>query len=287
MCKISKTTVIAIFAGVILIWVVSWLGISQYFQCHEERGTFGDMFGAVNALFSGLAFAGLIITLLYQKEELKLQREELKQTRAELKGQKREFEIQNKTLKQQQFSTTFFQLLNAVQKNIDNLEIIFSNSYRARGLECFREANNVIKREIEDYRRYEISQSFSHEKASAIYKKIYEKSLYPMGVFFRSYYCLIKYIVTSELDDKEKYQYVSFARAQLSDDILSMLFYNLTIGYGTEKFKKLAEDWVLLNNIPENIYLFRTLKTCISENAFKRGGRYGEAEEMEKMHIEI
>ena len=98
MCKISKTTKIVIaFGGVILIWAVSWWGISQCFQCHEERGTFGDMFGAVNALFSGLAFAGLIITLLYQKEELKLQREELKQTRAELKGQKREFEIQNKT----------------------------------------------------------------------------------------------------------------------------------------------------------------------------------------------
>ena len=91
MCKISKTTVIAIVVGVIILalWAGSWWWINQHFQKHDERGTFGDMFGAVNALFSGLAFAGLIITLLYQKEELKLQREELKQTRAELEGQKR------------------------------------------------------------------------------------------------------------------------------------------------------------------------------------------------------
>ena len=49
------------------------------------------------------------------------------------------------------------------------------------------------------------------------------------------------------------------------------------------KFKKLAEDWGLLKNIPENIYLFRTLKTYISDNAF---GRYDEAEEKEQMNME-
>ncbi len=42
------------------------------------------MFGAVNALFSGLAFAGIIYTIFLQKEELALQREELKANREEL-----------------------------------------------------------------------------------------------------------------------------------------------------------------------------------------------------------
>lgn len=37
-----------------------------------ERGTFGDQFGAVNALFSGLAFAGLIYTIILQRKDLKL-----------------------------------------------------------------------------------------------------------------------------------------------------------------------------------------------------------------------
>jgi hypothetical protein len=49
-----------------------------------ERGQFGDMFGALNALFSGLAFAGIIYTIRQQKEELELQREELRLTRREL-----------------------------------------------------------------------------------------------------------------------------------------------------------------------------------------------------------
>lgn len=291
MCKMSKTTAIGIVISIIILalWAGSWWWICQYFQNHEERGTFGDMFGAINALFSGLAFVGLIITLLYQKEELKLQREELKETREELKGQKKEFEIQNKTLKQQQFATTFFQLLNAVQKNIDNLELSIDDSHgtaRYKGSSCFDGASKAIRRAIQEYRRATKQLVITQEEASDIYKELYKKSLYSMGVFFRSYYHLIKYIVISELDDKEKYQYVSFARAQFSDAVISVLFYNCTIGYGKVKFRKLAEDWALLNNIPERHFIFEEMKTWISENAYKRGGRFDETKEKEKMHIE-
>ena len=56
-------------AGIVVfaIWLLSWLIIDYSIVDITERGTFGDKFGAVNALFSGLAFAGLIVTLLYQK----------------------------------------------------------------------------------------------------------------------------------------------------------------------------------------------------------------------------
>ena len=81
----------------------------------NERGTFGDQFGAVNALFSGLAFAGLIYTIILQRHDLKLQRrdlrlqrEELALTRKEMEEQTAEFEKQNETLKIQRFENTFF-----------------------------------------------------------------------------------------------------------------------------------------------------------------------------------
>lgn len=48
------------------------------------RGQFGDIFGGVNALFTGLAFAGVIYTILLQRRELELQREELRLNRVEL-----------------------------------------------------------------------------------------------------------------------------------------------------------------------------------------------------------
>lgn len=50
-----------------------------------ERGQIGDLFGSVNALFSGLAFAGVIFAILLQRQELTLQRQELQETRAEMK----------------------------------------------------------------------------------------------------------------------------------------------------------------------------------------------------------
>ena len=37
----------------------------------DKRGQFGDMFGVLGAVFSGLAFAGLIVTLIQQHDDLK------------------------------------------------------------------------------------------------------------------------------------------------------------------------------------------------------------------------
>ena len=47
----------------------------------EVRGQFGDVFGALNAFFSGLAFAGVIYAIMLQREELALQREEMRLSR--------------------------------------------------------------------------------------------------------------------------------------------------------------------------------------------------------------
>jgi hypothetical protein len=53
----------------------------------EKQGQFGDMFGVLNAAFSGLAFSALVYTLVLQRKELRLQREELALTRGELQKQ--------------------------------------------------------------------------------------------------------------------------------------------------------------------------------------------------------
>ena len=77
----------SIIIGIILIgllWGGSWLLIDFNIENSTNRGEFGDKFGAINSLFSGLAFLGLIVTLLFQKEELELQRQELAETRKDL-----------------------------------------------------------------------------------------------------------------------------------------------------------------------------------------------------------
>ncbi|CAH1216024.1 hypothetical protein [Paenibacillus sp. JJ-223] len=85
-----KRKYIALIALVIfVVWAGS--GVAIYiFVDKDFRGITGDMFGAVNALFSGFAFAGLIYTIAVQRQELSLQREAIKMQTEELKMQREE-----------------------------------------------------------------------------------------------------------------------------------------------------------------------------------------------------
>jgi predicted DNA-binding protein YlxM (UPF0122 family) len=64
--------------------------------CYEQVSAFGDSFNYVNALFSALALAGVILTIVLQTRELRLQREELQETRNELRGQKLALQVSSR-----------------------------------------------------------------------------------------------------------------------------------------------------------------------------------------------
>ena len=71
------------FAGAVVFWLGSYFYIRFYLELKNgDAGTFGDQFGAINALFTGLSFAGIIITLRQQQEELNAQRREFMTSRA-------------------------------------------------------------------------------------------------------------------------------------------------------------------------------------------------------------
>ncbi|MFP3595074.1 hypothetical protein SB689_24320, partial [Chryseobacterium sp. SIMBA_038] len=75
--------------------IVLWLNYSHAINLGKDyQGLFGDMFGASNAVFTGLSFVGVIIAIL-------LQRQDLKETKEEVVNQ-------NKTLMMQRFETIFF-----------------------------------------------------------------------------------------------------------------------------------------------------------------------------------
>ena len=82
--NVSRKNIVLGIIGILLLWGISALVIYLSFDS-TDRGTFGDMFGAINALFSGLALFGIIISILIQQNELNLQRKELIETRLEFK----------------------------------------------------------------------------------------------------------------------------------------------------------------------------------------------------------
>lgn len=67
-----------ILALAILIITVIFGSIVWYKMPCDLRGIFGNMFGALNAAFSGIALAALIVTVYMQMKELTLTREEFK-----------------------------------------------------------------------------------------------------------------------------------------------------------------------------------------------------------------
>jgi hypothetical protein len=106
--------------GVFFIWLFLGTGVYVFFK---DPGTLGDSFGAVNALFSGLAFAGVIVAIMLQRQELALQRQELRQTREEFERQTEALDEQRETMDLQRFENTFFNMLRFHREIVDSLEV--------------------------------------------------------------------------------------------------------------------------------------------------------------------
>jgi hypothetical protein len=86
-----------IAAGLVILSIAFPFIVNHFFSNWQTSGTFGDTFGALNALFSGLAFTGVIVTILIQKSELKNQRTELQLQRTEMQETRKEFLINRTT----------------------------------------------------------------------------------------------------------------------------------------------------------------------------------------------
>ena len=71
----------------VCVWLLCWVVTYQLEPASERRGQFGDMFGSVNALFSGLAFAGVVCALILQSREIHEQSRDQKTTQATLQKQ--------------------------------------------------------------------------------------------------------------------------------------------------------------------------------------------------------
>ncbi len=245
-CKTPTFVILTIIA----VWAIS----GWYLYDLPDRGTFGDMFGAINALFSGLAFAGVIFAILLQRKELSLQRKELELTRNELAGQKNEMELQNKTLLKQRFENTFFQLLSLQQEIINSIDLVDTNKQNlvTSGRDCIKIFYEQYRRSW-DKRHDQFKDDTEREKINNIYLAFYNANQAEIGHYFRSLYHIIKLIDRSEIENKRVY--TNLVRAQLSSHELTLLFYNCLSDLGVEKFKPLAEKYALFKNIPRSLLI--------------------------------
>ena len=236
--------------GVIVLWVANTIFAIYYFPKPEQIGQFGDMFGAVNALFAGLAFAGVIFAIILQKKELELQRQELKETRDEIRGQKEQLQAQDQTLKKQNFENSFFQLLSFHNEIVNSLEI---PSWGGRGNKiggrmCFHFFLQALK---DNYgsRNLKTSEQMKN-RINVLYEEFLSRDYSSIGYYFRHLYNTVKFVdqhkSIKEFEDKKTY--TNLIRAQLSSNELGLLFYNCLSDRGA-KFKCLVEKYALLEDM--------------------------------------
>lgn len=71
-CRFRVSVLVIVLVLLALWFLVGVVVPNSLFPDQTGRSSFGDQFGAVNALFSGLAFVGVIIALWLQRDELKV-----------------------------------------------------------------------------------------------------------------------------------------------------------------------------------------------------------------------
>lgn len=269
-------------------WALSPILLNFCFPDWSESGSFGDSFGAINSLFSGLALLGIIWTIYLQRNELTLQREELKKTREE-------FNAQNKTLSLQLFENTFFNLLKLHHQIVDSMDFDYHDTkkegntkfvakiqdiFRSKPLERITlKGRDVFKETYEDMVG-ELDDSY-REKFIGYYKEVQTD----YGHYFRNLYRIVKFVDEStfvsnndsdnideemlELENhKCRYKYISIVRSQLSDYELLWLFYNCLSINGFEKFKPLIEKYSLLKNLPKDELHDINAANCYHHSAY-------------------
>lgn len=209
------------------------------------------MFGAINALFSGLAFACLIFATLLQREELKLQRKELQlareeaaATREEIKGQKEQAIAQNETLKQQAFDNTFFELLRNHSEIVRSIDLRAADGNpTSTGRECLNIYYNRFIKRFRQRRSEDISPNdLVHIKNT--YRNFLQHSEGDLGHYFRSLLYLVVFVDESHIENKRIY--TNLIRAQMSFGEIGLLFYSALSDDASPKMKPLIEKYALL-----------------------------------------
>jgi hypothetical protein len=232
-----------------LIIIVGTL-IGNYFLLigNNDKSSIGSMFGVASALFSGLAFGGIIYTILLQRNELELQRHELRQTREE-------FVEQNQTLKQQRFENTFFNMLNLQSQIVQGMKF-----RGVTGKEVIDDAaNNDLKNFLNSvpFHRGITLDQIAPDKIKKIYdyiegyyhEKYYDPYETHFNHYFRHLYHIFKFIYFSDLTKEEKDFYAALARAQLSQNELLIIAFNSIIdSYGHPRFLYLMKEYDILKN---------------------------------------
>lgn len=210
--------VVAIVSGYLglLLYVTS--PISSYSM--SSAAILGDSFGIINALFSGLAFAGLIITILLQREELRESRE---------------------IFKAQKFEDAFYRLLDFYRNNLNEISIsvdekkITGIASLSHQLKKFQDTSNFTKEEI-----------FSDDDTEKFFEKI-NNTLTPQSRYLGTLESLLSLVMKELPNSEENKFYIKLIASQLTVHEVKYIFYRCLSMATDSELVELMEKTKLLH----------------------------------------
>ncbi|MDT3426086.1 hypothetical protein J2Z22_001606 [Paenibacillus forsythiae] len=193
---------------VVILWVL--LGTVAYFLSDNwvNRGTFGDMFGSINALVSALAFAGLLYTIHLQREDLSIQRKsfdnQLKELQHQVENTKKQLEI----TKYQSYQETLKYLFEVKAKAIENIKY-YKWDEEIRQLKVERSGNDFLD-------------LFNRLEESEIGK--FDREKYNLPRYFQIYKNILQFIIEADVSHEQRKNLQDILNIEISDSEVCLLY---------------------------------------------------------------
>ncbi len=225
----------------------------------------GDWLGGTSApLFSLAGFLMMYGAYKMQQEDLRLTRDEMQQTR-------KEFEIQNATLKRQEFETTFFHLLELHHQIVESILYKSASKEIYQGRQFVSFAYSELKRDYENYYLQfyalptinEVSpEQFDSKCLQTVFSKNFPAIERNMGHYFKNFFQTLRLLDKSILNAEEKIDFAKLLIAQLTNDELCLLYYQCIYDDENIEFGELVRRYGFFDTIdkamlltPENFQL--------------------------------
>lgn len=244
--------ILSIVLGILIVYVVYFSFLYAGLNGLNDKeplvgvraGTFGDSFGVLNALFSGMAFSGVLITIFLQRQDLVSNQNDMSRQREE---------------------SQFYNILKLQQDVVGSFDLVKKYGHErqtiAVGRDCFREWYKTFSSRYENlyFEGDEIA------KLSNAYESLWDFERGDLGLYFRSLYSVFRFVSDSKYADKVILS--SIVRSLLSDYELALLFYS-SLGVRGKGFQKYINEFALFDNLDVSLLIDQDHVAFFDEDAF-------------------
>ncbi|PWN71347.1 hypothetical protein C1631_001620 [Chryseobacterium phosphatilyticum] len=254
---------IPFYTALAVIFIFTILGLTYLMQNsseYDDRGTFGDMFGFANAMFTGLSVIGLLVTILLQRKDLNIQREELKK--------------QTSSIYIQNFENTFFQMINIFHKVIEDI-VLINGTNKITGKAAINSIHSELQISAQEYvsrkeKSIYVDYSRTHfditgDEIRKLIKNRFEINKNQLSHYFRTFFTIVEMIDANPVINKRIY--INILTSQLTRTEIMMLLY-FGVNTQNEKYRMLIEKYSLLKDIDKEKMIFSSMMGSFSNSAY-------------------